>query len=255
MYLDEHDSLQLSIHKVYEPAETRFFGEHVKEGMVILDVGANIGYYTLQFARAAGAKGRVYAFEPDPENFKLLQKNVQLNGYTNVILIPKAVSDVTGTLKLYSSPENKGDHKIYDSGEARQPINIESTRLDDYFEAQKTPVDLIKMDIQGAEYRALLGTQGVLRRNPHATVVTEFWPSGLKRSGASAAGFLDLLLAQEFDLFEIREAHAGVEPVNRAYLLGKYREDRPVDMTNLMCRRDPAKAGRAREEATKIPAA
>ncbi len=87
----------------------------IKPGQTVIDVGANIGYYnTLQFAKLVGPTvSRVYAFEPDPDNFALLRKNVAQNGYANVVCIQKAVSDQTSKLKLFRNSQNHGDHRIY----------------------------------------------------------------------------------------------------------------------------------------------
>src|SRR3989344_3364089 len=84
IFLDDHDSLRLSILGVHEPYQTEIIMKNVKRGDVVLDVGANIGYYTLLFAKLVGPEGIVFAFEPDPTNFSILKKNVETNNYTNV---------------------------------------------------------------------------------------------------------------------------------------------------------------------------
>jgi len=151
MFLDSKDSLCLSINGVYEPFETELVKKEIKKGDVVLDLGANIGYYTLIFGKLVGKRGKVFAFEPDPTNFSLLKKNVEMNGYKNVELVQKAVSNKTGKIKLYLCEDNKGDHRIYNSHDGRQSIEIEAIRLDDYFKNYNGAVDFIKMDIQGAE--------------------------------------------------------------------------------------------------------
>ncbi len=236
MFLDERDSLALSINPVYEPVESQLLIDQIKAGNVVLDVGANIGYYTLQFARKVGEAGRVFAFEPDSKNFVLLAKNIQINGYCNVTLVNQAVSDATGDGKLFLSEENKGDHRIYQGHEARPSLEIQMTRLDDYFDAIDLTVDCIKMDIQGAEYRALLGMQKLLTRNVCVVLVTEFWPYGLRRSGAEPQAYLDLLLALGFELFEIDEADGHLRPVQSSALMQRL-ADNLEGSTNLLCKR------------------
>jgi tRNA G37 N-methylase Trm5 len=120
MYLDSKESLDLSIYGVYEEYETDLIKKEIDRGDVVLDLGANIGYYTLLFAKKVGDEGRVYAFEPDPTNFSLLKKNVEINGYRNVVLIQKAVSNKNGKLKLYLNEDNKGDHRFYNSHDGRK---------------------------------------------------------------------------------------------------------------------------------------
>src|SRR2546422_5286600 len=101
MHLDRRDILNLSVDGIYEPLVTELIQNEVKTGDVVLDIGAHIGYYTLMFAELVGPHGKVFAFEPVPSNFALLQKNVQFNGYHSVALIQKAVSDKEGKAVIY----------------------------------------------------------------------------------------------------------------------------------------------------------
>lgn len=238
MYLDEADSLQLSHNLVYEAFETSFFQSELQPGQVIIDIGANIGYYTLIFARQVGAEGHIYAFEPEPENFALLQKNVALNNYHNLTLINKAVADQAGTLNLYLSPTNKGDHRAYDSHDNRTCIAIEAVRLDDYLETFNRPIDYIKMDIQGAEYTALLGMLKLLQRNERVCLITEFWPDGLRRAGTEPQVMLNQLLSLGFQMYHIDDEQKLIEPITSEELLnGSLFVQRRH--TNLMFRRTP----------------
>jgi len=102
MFLDpKDDSLGLSINDIYEPFITDFFKSEIKKGDVVFDIGANIGYFTLIFAKLVGENGKVFAFEPSPDVFAILQKNVEINGYKNIVLSQKAVSSKTEKIKLY----------------------------------------------------------------------------------------------------------------------------------------------------------
>src|SRR5262249_29206299 len=152
MHLDARDSLDLSLNGVYEPFETELIQSLIHEGDTVLDIGANIGYYTLIFARRVGTAGRVFAFEPDPENFALLKSNVEANGYKNVVLVNAALSNQSGTLRLYLCDENRGDHRIYPSGDGRRAIEIPALTGDEYLK-DVSDVRFIKMDVQGAEGR------------------------------------------------------------------------------------------------------
>ena len=96
----------------YEEATTRIFKELTQQGMVVIDIGAHIGYYTLLAAREAGHSGRVYAFEPEVDNYRWLIKNVEINGYQNVTTVAKAVADRTGSIKLWIG-NSSGTHSIY----------------------------------------------------------------------------------------------------------------------------------------------
>jgi FkbM family methyltransferase len=231
MFLDPHDSLNLSINEVYEKAETDLAYKEVKEGNVILDIGANIGYYTLIFAKLAGPNGKVYAFEPDPDNFAILKKNIETNGYQNVVLVNKAVSDSNGKIKLYKSDTNSGDHRIYDSDDGRGFTEIECVRLDDFFRGNELSVDLIKMDIQGAEYKALSGMAELIKKNHSIKILSEFWPEGLIRSGATPSAYLGLIENCGFKITELQNEPRQVESAD---LLKRY-ADRKETATNIFC--------------------
>lgn len=164
MFLDSKDSLDLSIFGLYEKLETQLVKKEIWMGDVVLDIGANIGYYTLIFAKLVGENGKVYAFEPDPTNFALLEKNVKTNGYENVILEQKAISNKNGKVKLYLGEDNKASHTIFDTHDNRQSIEIEAIRLDDYFKNYDGGIDFIKMDIEGAEGYAIQGMALLLRK-------------------------------------------------------------------------------------------
>lgn len=179
MFLDPDDCLRLSWQKEYEPVETKLVKETVKNGSVVLDIGAHIGYYTLLFAKRVGPHGKIYAFEPDPTNFALLKKNVEANHYQNVVLVNKAVSDKTGKGTLYLSQYASGDHRTY-ARPGRKSVPVKTAKID---EVVKEKVDFVKMDVQGAEAKALAGMQNVLKKSPHVKLLMEFWPKGLRGHG------------------------------------------------------------------------
>jgi len=210
MFLDAGDSLNLSFDENFEPVETAFIKTQIKEGDTVLDIGANVGYFTLKFARLVGPTGRVYAFEPDPTNFAILQKNIAANGYTNVVLENKAVSNVSGPIQLYLS-DNAADHRIYDSKEAtvRQTIPIDAVRLDDYFRDRSEKIDFIKIDTQGADYAVVKGASRLLNVNRHIKITSEFWPYGLEKMGIPPRAFVSLLRNQGFQVYDLSAQDIG----------------------------------------------
>lgn len=240
IYVDASDSLGLMRNVgIFEPFETEVLKERIHPGDVVVDIGANIGYYTLIFARIAGEHGHVYAFEPDPLNFGLLKKNVEINGYRNVTLVQKAVADTDGMLHLYLCEENRGDHRIYDSRDNRGSIEIEAVRLDTYFRDRNINIGFIKMDIQGAEYSALRGMQEVLRRNRDLKIATEYWPIGLHRCGTAPGEYLAALLNSGFTFYNIDESTKRILTTTRDELLQQYSIDDEYGFTNLLCVRNP----------------
>lgn len=236
--LDPHDSLGLSKHRVFEPFETEIIKREIKPGDVVVDIGANIGYYTLIFARLVGPEGKVYAFEPDPANFELLRANVAANGYENVVLEQKAVSDRLGETKLHLSPGNMGDHRLYDSKDGRRAILVEVVKLDDYFKCSKPEIDFIKMDIQGSEPGAFSGMFSIVQNNANLKLATEFWPAGLQTFGVNAEAYLEMLVNSGFYLHEIDEPGKKLERLDASAILERFPTESQKH-TNLLLAKEP----------------
>jgi len=200
---------------VYEKFETELIRKKLGPGMTVIDIGANIGYYTAIAAQAVGPAGRVIAFEPDPENFAYLEKTVVLNKLTNVTCYQVAIADSVGAGHLFLSPENnKGDQRIYASPEKRESIGIQLTTLDAFIQGHDVPrVDFIKMDIQGAEGLALAGMKKTIGDNGHLMMFTEFWPMGIERTGQSPLAFLNILKELGMNIFDINRKNGELIPV------------------------------------------
>jgi len=182
--------------------------------MTFIDLGANVGLYTALAAAIVGPTGKVFAFEPDKENFGFLEKTVARNGFLNTECYQVAISDRNGEGKLYHSEENLGDHRIYDSEDGRGSTSIELTTLDHFVLTHNIArVDFIKMDIQGAEELAMRGMENVLKNNPHLQIFSEFWPLGISRTGGSPVAFLTALKRHGFSIFEINRTGCDLLPV------------------------------------------
>jgi FkbM family methyltransferase len=199
---------------VYEKFETELFRQHVKPGMVVVDVGANIGYYSLIAARRVGDTGKVFAFEPDSNNFAFLQQMVARNRFTNVISHNIALGDRDGSIDLYLSDDNKGDHRIYPvSLENRSKITIPMNTLDAVLKSGGSlHVDFLKMDVQGAEGLVLGGMPSVLSSNPNMIIFSEFWPEGLRDAGSDPIVVLEKL-AKNKNVYEIEESKLVLKKV------------------------------------------
>jgi len=234
MFLDEKDSLHLSIHKNWEPFEVNLIEKIVKKGDNVLDIGANIGFYTLILARLVGKTGRVYAFEPEKNNFNLLKKNVEISNYKNIILINKAVSNKTGKIKLYLCQDNLADHRIYDFDNKGKVTEVESIQLDDYFKDYKEKINFIKIDVEGAEISVLKSMENLLKKNNNLKFITEFMPKGIKDFGAEPKEYLELLLKNGFKILNIDETKEKLVPVEINEILDMYP---PIknNYTNLFC--------------------
>lgn len=243
LYIDKFDttvSEKLVLTKVWEPLETKLFEKSINKGDIVLDIGAHIGYYVLIASKRVGHEGKVYAFEPDSKNFKLLQKSVTENGLKNVVLINKAVAQESGEARLYLNRENTGDHRIYDSKDKRESILVKTTTLDDFFKDLMRNVSLIKMDIQGGELRVFKSTLSLIRNNPNIKIFTEFWPLGLKLNHGSGKEYLNLLTKYHFKLFLINEKEKILTQVTVKELLKLFPAN-SMDYANLYCLRNVSK--------------
>lgn len=224
MFLDSKDSLLLSIRKNYEPKHVNLMKKIVKEGDHVADVGAHIGYYTLLLAKLVGPNGKVYSFEPDPENFKVLKRNVLENGYRNVVLENKAVSDKDGKVKLHLSKINKGDTRIYDprdnEREGKTTYEVETVGLNSYFKKTNAKIKFLKLDIQGAEPLAFKG-MGSLLKNRGLKFTMEFSPELLDSAGFNPKSLLIGLKKEGFKFFDL-DANKKINSQKLDNLIGHY---------------------------------
>lgn len=196
---------------VFERAESGFLRSALQPGMVVYDVGANLGYMTTLAATLVGPEGKVVAFEPDPWNFDLLNRNVALNRLTTVRALQLALGEEPGAARLYHSSTNFGDHRVYAPVDGERPFTcITVDRLDAVCAREALPPpDFIKMDVQGYEAHVLRGMAAVLDGGRPLTVLAEYWPHGLRAAQADPAwlvgrmrraGFEDFVLAADGQL-------------------------------------------------------
>lgn len=235
MKLDNQDSLNLSATGIYEPYQTFVVKQLIRPGYTVLDIGANIGYYTLIFSKLVGEQGHVIAFEPEPDTFTLLAENVARNDYANVVLFQKAVSDKNGTMQLFTDAFSNLDHRLYPSSDFKEKsIAVDVVQLDNLAALKDTRINLVKMDIQGAECAALKGMSELVSDSLDLILITEFWPSGLEKFGTSPKEFTDLLDNFGFSIYEIIEKAAKIVSVTSLSQLLASCSNRPF-YTNLVC--------------------
>ena len=178
----------------WEGGYTRAIQRILEPGMVVLDVGANIGWYTLMCAHAVGPTGRVHAFEPVPEEVDRLRRNVRLNALSQVSVHEVAVSDAVGVTCI-GETRDAGATWV---GEGDREVR--TTTLDAFVDRQRlSRVDFVKMDIEGAEVLALRGAQRLLRElRPRLMVEVE--PKPLSRFGFRPGDVLDALRRADYSL-------------------------------------------------------
>lgn len=159
----------------------------IPAGAFVIDVGANVGFFTLRFLEWVGPAGRVLAIEPEPENFAEMTRRIRRCGYSDRADARCAVADAaSGEARLLINPEHPGDHRL---GEYGMPVA--AVALDDVV-GPGMRVALIKIDVQGAEMRVLAGARGILVRD-HPALFVEIDPPGLARFGSSVDDVLQTL--------------------------------------------------------------
>lgn len=216
MYLDPTDALGLRTNKTFEKFETELVKKEIKNGNIVLDIGANIGYYSLVFSQLVGTNGQIFAFEPDPNNFALLKKNIEINNLKNVTVIQKAVSDVSKPLSLYLCDYNHAQHRIYPSPRCNEKIIVESTTIDEYLSGKEfyNKINFVKMDVEGAEYNVLEGMKKTLKSNPSLKILCEFSPKQIREHKLEPEDVLDQLLRFGFKIYPITTAGEKIIPID-----------------------------------------
>lgn len=218
MITDEKNQLQLG-KSPYEPGLTHYLNTVLEPGSVFVDVGAMIGYYTLLASKIVGWKGQVYAFEPSPDHFAILDKNVRNNRRKrNVTLVEAAVMDFSAKNgPLHLNTKNVGDHRtVYEAPNEeleREIVMVEYVSLDDFFKVYEPRVDFIKLDIQGAEPYAVMGAERVLNSNHDLVLITEFWPEGIRQAGWEPDDYLATLVDMGFGLHTVTGDYLEPEEV------------------------------------------
>jgi FkbM family methyltransferase len=172
-------------------------------GGVALDVGANVGLHTIGMSRLVGPDGRVFAFEPDPHNFRLLETNLRLNDARNVTARRCAIGDADGVCRLARNPRNYADCRVTAELPGWVSREVDMTTLDAALpELPAGSVRFVKLDVQGSECRVLRGMRRTLARHPDVVMVVEVFPGGLRGAGASARELMELLAELGFEGWE-----------------------------------------------------
>jgi FkbM family methyltransferase len=156
----------------------------VKPGNTVVDVGANVGYYTMIGAAGVGFEGRVHAVEADPNTFELLEKNIDVNGYGSIVRAHQcAASDARGELTLYQFRNHHGSNNVFAEGGADPRIvagvKVPAIPLDELIPG---PVDVMKIDAEGSEPLIFEGMRKLLERSPRIQILMEFAPQMIERT-------------------------------------------------------------------------
>jgi len=170
VHLDDWIPFQIFLTGLYETedAQTRFFRRLVRAGMVVFDVGANVGYYTLQAAVRVGPRGRVHAFEAVDGTYARLRRNIRLNNFANVLAQRCVVRDRAGQAEIFvADAGNTGTSRLsaWPANASGRSEQVRAIALDDYARARGVrQVDVVKIDVEGSELLVLSGMERLLRR-------------------------------------------------------------------------------------------
>lgn len=219
---------------LYEKLTTSIFRMLIKPKSTVVDLGASFGYYTLLAAQLVGDSGHIYAFEPEPIRYNFLLRNIRINNFTNVTAINKAISDKSGRRNFFIRGEMSSLSPNLDYS---HQITVETVSLDEYFGSNRkinAQTLIIKMDIEGSEFRALLGMEALLKSNQNLTLITEFAPNLIEASGDQPRDFVRALAEHGFKLFVIDELRLKVRRVNADELIAEAERTKNYS-TNLLC--------------------
>ncbi len=219
----------------YEGEVAAVFRAVLRPGMGVLDVGANIGYFTMLAAALVGPAGRVFAVEPNPDNARMIEASRVLNGFAHVTVLQAAAGRDAGLLALNASFSNGTTSALEARGEAILAARtVARVPLDGVVPAD-VPVALLKADAEGAEYNALLGCREIIRRD-RPVIVTEFSPGLLRGiSGIAGEDYLRWLMGLGYDLSVIRPDGPPVPAADPEAVMAAYHA-RGVDHVDILAR-------------------
>lgn len=177
----------------------------VRPGTSIVDVGANVGFFTLKFSKWVSDGGGVIAIEPEPENLEALKRAIARNRTANIEIIQAAAAEKEGVLHLSLNQLNPADHRL-----AEQGIPVLAVTIDGLLhERGWPPVSLIKIDVQGAEPRALAGAREAILRF-HPAIFIEVDDAALSAAGFSADSLVDSLRSYGYVMYGLERSAMNI---------------------------------------------
>jgi FkbM family methyltransferase len=174
---DDYIGHSIIARRAYEPHVTSVLRSILREGDVFLDVGANLGYFTLLASSVVGARGRVLALEPNPQNLQLIYESLLHNGASNVVVFPFAASDAAAILRFVTVGSNGGVVTAHAAAQDHSLL-VQAVILDQML-GDEPRIDAVKMDIEAHEPAALRGMAGIIRRH-RPRLITEFHPWAMR---------------------------------------------------------------------------
>lgn len=197
----------------YEPEMYELFRQALRPGMFVVDVGAHQGLFTLLGAALVGPTGRVWAVEPAPANFRVLKRKAA--AFPHVTAIHAAASDHDGQMRFALDSDNSTRHSLFPDNVGRRwrSRSVRTVALARVLPKGLSRLDLIKIDVQGAEPQVLRGAWPRIRKH-HPLIAFELWPKGWRSGGHDPAAVLDDLTQLGYSLYYL-SARRGLLPESR----------------------------------------
>jgi FkbM family methyltransferase len=175
----------------------------------VLDIGANIGYTAAVLARATDPGRKVYAFEPEPFNFRLLEQTArepQFGG--KIVPLQCAAGAENGTIDLWINDRHHADHRVAteqfrSAHPGSKAVRVSLVSIDSFLKNKPGTVSFVKIDVQGYELAVCRGMQETLRQNPGIAVVLEFMPSAMRELGFEPSHLIDFFVERDFKIYRI----------------------------------------------------
>ncbi len=162
----------------------------VRPGDMVIDLGAHIGLHSIPLARAVGPEGRLVAVEPLPRTAECLRRSLVCNGLLDQsTIVIAAASDASGMTEFYLG-DNSMLGSLYPAVDEHKPVDVRVVRIDEIM-GSEVRVDFVKMDVEGAELKALAGMTDLIARNPNIAMIAEYGPVHLERVGINPADWFE----------------------------------------------------------------
>jgi FkbM family methyltransferase len=207
--------------EVYEYWMTKLFRSVLREGMTVLDIGAHKGTYSVLFASLMNDKGKVLAFEPDPANYNWIWKNIQANDFKSIEVYPFALADNEGNATFYPA-DGMGSLFPHFTSKAlgKAPMDVKIRRLDNFLQEKNIrDVDVIKMDVEGADLLVLRGAENTLR-----TTNLRLFMDVDVHTNSERRELFELLSDCGFEIYRIGKKLGPVKSAEQLFLCGDDRE-------------------------------
>lgn len=204
--LKEYQMKQIYLYDIYEKNTVRHIFKLIqklkKRDLVVFDVGANIGFYSMTLSKKLnGTASVIHSFEPNPHTYAILEKNIRTNGCNNVKLNAIGLSDTKGTLTISYDYKNLGAANVF-NGKGSNKAEVSLTTLDYYCkENQIENIDIIKVDIEGSELGFLKGGSEVIEKSKSMIVVMEIVEENCTRGGYSSSDIFQYMSVKGFRPF------------------------------------------------------